>query len=134
MLVEFTLRSVHRNHLNNLCLRGERWRHIPLVAAQAGGLAGARALTEGALAAAEAEGELHDELNRMSKQGKWDDMAGLIDDEILHTLSVVGARHEIANKLLTRFDGIADGVSLTHNRYPDPHQWADVVAELKRRR
>ena len=28
-------------------------------------------------------------------------------------------------------DGIADGVSLTHNRAPDPSQWADVVADLK---
>ena len=77
-------------------------------------------------------GELHEELNRMSKQGKWDDMTDLIDDEILHTLAVVGERHEIAAKLRVRFEGIADGVSLTHNRHPDPHQWADVVADLKR--
>ena len=77
-------------------------------------------------------GELHEELNRMSKQGKWDDMTHLIDDEILHTLAVVGERHEIAEKLRARFDGIADGVSLTHNRHPDPRQWADVVADLKR--
>ena len=68
----------------------------------------------------------------MSKQGKWDDMADLIDDEILHTLAVVGERHEIADRLRARFDGIADGVSLTHNRYPDPSHWADVVADLKR--
>lgn len=27
-----------------------------------------------------------------------------------------------------------DGASLTHNRAPDPSQWADVVAELKKRR
>ena len=59
-------------------------------------------------------------------------MTHLIDDEILHTLAVVGERHEIAEKLRARFDGIADGVSLTHNRHPDPHQWADVVADLKR--
>ena len=42
--------------------------------------------------------------------------------------------HEIADALRVRFEGIADGVSLTHNRYPDPHQWADVVADLKRNR
>jgi hypothetical protein len=33
--------------------------------------------------------------------------------------------------LRARLDGIADGVSLTHNRAPDPSQWADVVADLK---
>ena len=74
---------------------------------------------------------LHKDLNRMSKQGRWDDMAELIDDEILETLAIVAPRGEIAGKLLERLDGIADGVSITHNRAPDPSQWADVVADLK---
>ena len=47
-------------------------------------------------------------------------------------VAVVGPRHEIASKLVQRLEGIADGVSLTHNRAPDPDHWADVVAELKR--
>jgi hypothetical protein len=75
-------------------------------------------------------GELHVELNRLSKQGRWDDMTGLVSDEVLEAIAVVGARHEIAGKLEERLDGIADGVSLTHNRAPDPTHWADVVAEL----
>ena len=28
-------------------------------------------------------------------------------------------------------EGIAQGVSLTHNRFPDPDHWADVVADLR---
>jgi probable F420-dependent oxidoreductase len=76
-------------------------------------------------------GELHLELNRLSKQGRWDEMANLIDDEVLHAIAVVGERSEIAGKLAARLDGIADGVSLTHNRFPDPGHWADVVQELK---
>jgi hypothetical protein len=76
--------------------------------------------------------ELHQELNQLSKQGRWDDMAELIDDEILETIAVVGPRKEIAGRLRERLAGVADGVSLTHNRAPDPAQWADVVAELKR--
>ena len=75
--------------------------------------------------------DLHGELNRLSKQGRWDDMAGLVDDEILETLAVVGPRHEIAGRLRARLDGIADGVSLTHNRAPDPSHWADVVRDLR---
>ena len=77
-------------------------------------------------------GELHTELNRMSKAGRWDDMTALIDDEVLDTIAVTGPRREIAGKLRARLDGIADGVSLTHNRAPDADQWADVVADLKR--
>lgn len=79
-------------------------------------------------------GDLHLELNRMSKQGRWDQMTDLIDDEVLETIAVVGPRSEIAAKLELRLAGIADGVSLTHNRAPDPEHWADVVAELQHRR
>ena len=75
--------------------------------------------------------DLHRELNRLSKQGRWDDMTPLIDDEVLETIAVVGPRNEIASKLRARLAGIADGVTLTHNRCPDPHQWSDVVTELK---
>jgi len=78
--------------------------------------------------------ELHRELNRMSKEGRWDEMTDLIDDEVLETLAVVGPRNEIADRLVERLEGIADGVSLTHNRAPDPAQWADVVADLRARR
>lgn len=77
--------------------------------------------------------DVHKELNTLSKQGRWDDMTGLIDDEILETIAVVGERHEIAGKLSARLEGIADSVSLTHNRCPDPSFWADIVAQLKRR-
>jgi probable F420-dependent oxidoreductase len=77
---------------------------------------------------------VHVELNRLSKAGRWDEMADLIDDEILETIAVVAPRKEIAGRLRQRLDGIADGVSLTHNRAPDPTQWADVVADLRRDR
>lgn len=75
---------------------------------------------------------LHDELNRLSKQGRWDDMTGLVDDEILETIAVVGPRDRMAGLLRERLEGIADGVSLTHNRAPDPTHWADVVRDLRR--
>ncbi len=75
--------------------------------------------------------ELHRELNRLSKAGRWDDMTDLIDDEILETIAVVGPRDQIGRKLRERLDGIADGVALTHNRAPDPTHWADVVAEMR---
>ncbi len=77
-------------------------------------------------------GDLHLELNRLSKAGRWDDMALCIHDEMLEEIAVVGERGEIAGRLRKRLDGIADAVSLTHNRAPDPNHWADVVADLKR--
>ena len=73
---------------------------------------------------------LHPELNRLSKEGRWDDMAALIDDTVLETIAVVGPPATIAGALRARLDGIADAVSLTNNRAPDPDHWAGVVAEL----
>ncbi len=58
-------------------------------------------------------------------------MAERIDDELLEAIAVVGPRAEIAAKLRERLEGIADGVSLTHNRAPDPEHWADVVSALQ---
>ena len=74
---------------------------------------------------------VHTELNALSKRGRWDDMTALISDDILEAIAVVGPRDQIAGKLLRRLDGIADSISITHNRYPDPHHWADIVHSLK---
>lgn len=74
---------------------------------------------------------LHGELNALSKQGRWDDMAGLIDDDMLETIAVVGPRRDIATLLHARLSGIADVVSLTNNRSHDATHWADIVADFK---
>jgi hypothetical protein len=58
-------------------------------------------------------------------------MTGLIGDDILNEVAVVGERHEVAGKLRARLEGIADSVSITHNRCPDPDHWADVVRAIK---
>ena len=76
-------------------------------------------------------GHLHAELNARSKAGAWDEMAALIPDEFLDAVAVVGERRQIAEQIRARLDGVADAVSLTHNRMPDPTHWADVVHDLR---
>jgi probable F420-dependent oxidoreductase len=56
-------------------------------------------------------GDLHVELNVLSKQGGWVDMIGLIDDEVLHTIAVCGTPNEVAAQLERRFEGVADRVA-----------------------
>jgi probable F420-dependent oxidoreductase len=75
-------------------------------------------------------GELQDELNRLSKQGKWLEMAGLIDDELLDLIAITGERHEIAARIKARCGGVVDRVSLVAPFAPDADLWSDVVAEL----
>jgi probable F420-dependent oxidoreductase len=75
-------------------------------------------------------GALHPELKRMARDDRWPEMAGLIDDELIETIAVVGETHEIAPKIVERLDGISRSVSLVNNRAPDPAHFAEVVADL----
>jgi probable F420-dependent oxidoreductase len=76
-------------------------------------------------------GDLQPELNVLSKAGRWDDMANLIDDGILESIAIVRPRHEVA-KALVELGGLVDAVSIENTRAPDPIQWADIVAESRR--
>jgi probable F420-dependent oxidoreductase len=78
-------------------------------------------------------GDLHPELQHLARQGRWDEMGSLIDDDLIETIAVVGEPHEIAPKLVARLEGISDSVSLVNNRAPDPEHLAEVVADLRRR-
>jgi probable F420-dependent oxidoreductase len=75
-------------------------------------------------------GALHPELKAMARENRWTEMAGLIDDELIETIAVVGEPHEIAPKVVERLDGISSSVSLVNNRAPDPEHFAEVVAAL----
>jgi probable F420-dependent oxidoreductase len=55
-------------------------------------------------------GDLHDELNRLSKQGEWDTMGSLIDDQMLAAFAVVGPVETIAAALRNRCVGVVDRV------------------------
>jgi probable F420-dependent oxidoreductase len=55
-------------------------------------------------------GELQPELNALSKQGRWHEMGGLIDDDVLHTIAACGSPQEIAAHVRDRVDGISDRV------------------------
>lgn len=77
-------------------------------------------------------GALHPELRRLARDGRWEDMGALIDDDLIEAIAVVGEPHEIAPKVRERLAGISDSVSLVNNRAPDPEHLAEVVADLHR--
>ena len=56
-------------------------------------------------------GGLQDELNTLSKQGKWVEMGDLIDDEILNTFAVVGEPEQIAPELHRRYGDVIQRIS-----------------------
>ncbi|PKZ64229.1 LLM class F420-dependent oxidoreductase [Gordonia terrae] len=71
-------------------------------------------------------GDLQPELNTMSKQGRWQEMAGLIDDEMLHTIAACGTPKEVAAHIRDRVDGVSDRICLYQ---PGPIA-VDALAEI----
>ncbi len=76
-------------------------------------------------------GDLHPELKRLAKGGRWSEMAPLIDDDLIRTIAVVGEPDAIPGLIRQRLRGISDHVSLVNNRAPDPRHFAEVVSGLK---
>ena len=57
-------------------------------------------------------GDLGRELNAMSKQGKWAEMAGRVSDDVVHLFAAVGPHKDIAQRIEARFGGLSDAVSM----------------------
>jgi probable F420-dependent oxidoreductase len=55
-------------------------------------------------------GDLQPELNALSKQGRWEDMGRLIDDDMLHTIAACGSPSEIAAHIRDRVAGVSDRI------------------------
>jgi hypothetical protein len=75
--------------------------------------------------------ELQEQLNALSKQGKWVEMGTLIDDEVLNTFAVVGTPDEIAPELGRRYGDIVDRISYYAAYERDPDDWAVVNAGVR---
>lgn len=73
-------------------------------------------------------GDLHREANALTKADRWDDLAGLVDDEVLHTFAVVGELDEAAVGFRERFAGLADRVTTSMPYDADPLLALDVTA------
>lgn len=58
-------------------------------------------------------GDLQTELNTLTKQGRWDEIAGVIPDEVLETIAVCGAPEDIAGLLQQRYGDTVDRVGLS---------------------
>ena len=77
-------------------------------------------------------GGLQDELNTMSKAGKWVEMGNLITDEILNTFAVVGEPEQIAPELKRRYDDVISRISFYAPYKSNPERWQRVLDDLSR--
>jgi probable F420-dependent oxidoreductase len=76
-------------------------------------------------------GDLQDELNRMSKEGRWAEMGELIDDEVLDAFAVVGEPERIGPGLSERYGDVIDRISFYAPYQSDPDRWTAVMDQIK---
>jgi probable F420-dependent oxidoreductase len=76
-------------------------------------------------------GGLQEELNGLSKQGKWVEMGNLIDEEILNTFAVVGEPEGVAPELHRRYGDVIQRISFYTPYASDPERWRRVLADMK---
>jgi probable F420-dependent oxidoreductase len=76
-------------------------------------------------------GDLQDELNVLSKQGKWAEMGELIDDDILNTFAVVAEPEQVADGLAGRYGDVIQRISFYAPYKSDPERWQKVLDALK---
>jgi probable F420-dependent oxidoreductase len=77
-------------------------------------------------------GELQPELNRLSKQGKWFEMMGLVSDDMLDDIGVSGTPAQLGAQIVARNGGLVDRTMLTlYNETGDPDAVADLVRAVR---
>ena len=76
-------------------------------------------------------GDMQPVLNRLTKEGRWEEISSVITDEVLHTLAVVGEPSEVGSQLVERFGDIADRVGLSVPYDAPVDLLADVVNHVK---
>jgi hypothetical protein len=76
-------------------------------------------------------GELQDELNAATKRGEWDKLGSMIDDEVLHTLAVIGRPEEAVAEVKRRYGDVATRVQLSIPEQRDESRWQGLFDQLR---
>ena len=75
-------------------------------------------------------GDLQVELNAMSKQGQWKEMADLITDDILDVMGVVGEPDQVVKEMLARYGDFTDRTSGAFS-FVESEQRVNMVSALR---
>ncbi len=76
-------------------------------------------------------GDLHLDLHRLSRRGAWDEMAALVDDEILETFAVVDDLDSIGARVRERYGGLVDRFNVDAPTGVSSERWVEVLAGFR---
>ncbi len=77
-------------------------------------------------------GGLQEDLNKMSKEGRWKEMGELITDDILDTFAVVAEPEKLAAGIHGRYGDVVQRLSFYAPYASDPDRWKAVMDDLKK--
>ena len=75
--------------------------------------------------------DLAGELNTLSRRGRWEEMAALVDDEVLEAFAVVAEPGEVADRMVGRYGELVDRFQVGSIAGADPAEWAPVARRLR---
>jgi probable F420-dependent oxidoreductase len=76
-------------------------------------------------------GELQTELNAMSKAGRWAEMAGLIDDDVLDAFAVVAEPAKVGPRIVERYGDVFSRLHLYLKTELDEDTMSSIVSDLR---
>lgn len=76
-------------------------------------------------------GDLQPELNRLSKEGKWEELGRYIDEDFLDAFTTRGKPAEIAGLLQDKYGAYADRLAVYAPYAAPDAMWSSILAELK---
>ncbi|WP_101760464.1 TIGR03617 family F420-dependent LLM class oxidoreductase [Oceanicoccus sp. KOV_DT_Chl] len=76
-------------------------------------------------------GDLQLELNKMTKQGRWDELADLIDDDFLNHFAVCAEPKDVAAKVYAKYGEFTDRLSIYAPYASSPGVWPQIISDLK---
>ena len=79
-------------------------------------------------------GKVGEELGSLAARGRWNEMPGLITDEMLETFVIIGSWADVAEKLRAKYDGLLDRIGLYRPYVPgvEDEQWKQLVNLMTR--
>ena len=78
-------------------------------------------------------GAVGEQLSALAARGVWDEMPGLISDEMLETFAVIATWDDVADRVRARYDGLLDRIGFYRPFEPgvDEERWQQVVRRMK---
>lgn len=78
-------------------------------------------------------GDLQPELNRLSKEGRWQELGSYIDQDFLEAFATIGEPQEIAGMLRDKYGAHADRLAIYAPYAAPDAMWTSIISQLKQK-